>query len=476
MVESRTRAVVPVAGMLAAAGLAGVLLAGGRGGLAALCCALPLLLVGLLRLVPVAARLVDFGGSRLVGAAWILLVFSTFVWRARTTNALVSNPLDAAAQIRVALVALAGLLLLAHLLRAERGPGLPLAVKLLLAYVAVAGVAAVASPLPLFAGYRVFELAVGVAAVIAAALTDPRKALELLLACFGAILALVWVEALTMPSRSWETVNGVVGQALVGAVPSFSSNSLGVYGAVLGIWGIAQLGSSRYPPAVVRLAAFAGVATLLATQYRTGLIGFLLGLTVVVWQRRRTLVAFVVLASALLVIASGDWTVLRSRAEVVFARGNPDAVATLNSRAVFWRAAVPAIEDRPALGWGLNVGSRRVLASLGLQDTSTIHSTWFEALLGTGIVGASLLAFAWLALLASVLARERGPDRSALLGIAIVLFVRSLTGTTVELFDVLFLLFGALALAAQRLPHEAEARAALPAPRLVSLDRRAQSA
>ena len=439
--------------------------------LAALACVLPLLLVVFLRLVPVLAGLLDFGGSRLVGFAWLLLVLSTFVWRVRATDTLVSNPLDAAAQIRVGLVALAGLLLLAYLLRAPRGQALPLAVKLLVAYVGVAAVAAVGSPLPLFAGYRVLELAVGTAAVGAAAIADPRKALELMLACLGGILMLVWIEALTMPERGWEPVHGVVGVALVGAMPSFSSNSLGAYGAIVGIWGVAQLDSTRYPRTVVRAAAVGGVVTLLATQYRTGLIGFLLGLTVVVWQRRRMLVAFVVLGTALLVLASGDWDVLRSRAQVVFARGNPDSVASLDSRAVFWRAALPAIEERPTLGWGLNVGSRRVLASLGLQDTSTIHSTWFEALLGTGIVGGALLAFAYLALLASALARTRGPDRSALLGMAIVLIVRSLTGTTVELFDVLFLLFGALALGG-RLPTEAPVAVGLRAPRATALDER----
>jgi len=266
---------------------------------------------------------------------------------------------------------------------------------------------------------------------------------------------------LAMPGHGWETVHGAVPYALVGYLPSFSSNSLGAYAAVLAIWGIAQLGSREYPRAVVRLACVGGVATLLATQYRTGLIGFLLALAYVAWQRRRTVAVFVVVASAMLVLASGDWTVLRTRAEVVFARGNADAVGTLNSRAVFWRAALPAIEQRPALGWGLNVGSRRVLASLGLEDTSTIHSTWFEALLGTGLVGTGLLAHAYLAMLAAALARERGPERSALVGIAVVLLVRSFTGTTVELFDVLGLLFGAVALAA-RGPAYAAAAARLP--------------
>jgi hypothetical protein len=54
---------------------------------------------------------------------------------------------------------------------------------------------------------------------------------------------------------------------------------------------------------------------------------------------------------------------------------------------------------------------------------------------------------------------------------AIVLIVRSLTGTTVELFDVLFLLFGALALGG-RLPTEAPVAVGLRAPRAAALDER----
>ena len=429
-------------------------LATGNVALAVAISATPLLVLGSARAAPVVARLTEINGSHALGLAWVLLVVSTFVWRGRTTDALVSNPLDSAALIRVGLVALAGLLLLPFLVRAPVAR-LPLSITLLVGFVAVALVSAVGSPLPLHALYRVAELSVGLAAVIvvaAAAASEWRKALDLVLACLGAILALAWIEAIVFPARAWETVNGVVDRALIGYYPSFSSNGLGAYGAVLGIWGIAQLGSPHYRRWVVVLAAVGGVATLLATQYRTGIIGFLLALTYVAWRRRRLLLAFVVLAAALLVVASGNWTSLRTRTEVVFARGNPDAVANLDSRTFFWKAAEPSIRERPVFGWGLNVGSRHVLASLGLQNTSTIHSTWFEALLGTGVVGTVLLGGAYLALLAAALARN-DPDRVAIVGVLIVLLVRSLTGSTIELFDLLFLLFGALALAARAPPR-----------------------
>jgi O-antigen ligase len=438
-------------GVVAASVAVAAALATGNVALAVAVSGAPLVVLGGARAAPAFGRLMEIHGSHTVGLAWLLLVVSTFVWRGRTTDALVSNPLDSAALIRVGLVALAGLLLLPFLVRTPVRR-LPLPIALLVGFVAVALVSAVGSPLPLHALYRVAELSVGLAAVIVVAsarTSEWRKPLDLVLACLGGILAVAWVEAIVFPARAWETVSGVADRALIGYYPSFSSNGLGAYGAILGIWGIAQLGSPHYRRWIVALAAVGGVTTLLATQYRTGMIGFLLALTYVAWQRRRLLLAVVVLAAALLVVASGNWTSLRTRTEVAFARGNPDAVANLDSRTFFWKAAEPSIRERPVFGWGLNVGSRHVLAGLGLQNTSTIHSTWFEALLGTGVTGTVLLGGAYLALLAAALARKHDPERAAIVGILVVLFVRSLTGSTIELFDLLFLLFGALALAAR---------------------------
>lgn len=448
--------------MTVAACVVGGLLATDRAEVAVLVVVAPLVAYGGVLACPAIARLLELGGSRVVGLAWLLLIASTFVWRQRTTQSLVSEPLDSAAVVRVGLVAAAALLLLVHLVRASVGERLPASVKLLGAYTAIAFASAVASPLPLFAAYRAIELTVGLAAIVAAATVGRsqwQRPLELIVACLGAIVTVAWIEAVALPHLAWESHSGALAPSLVGAIPSFSSNTLGQFGAFLGIWGIAHAGTRAYPRRVLLFATFAGVATLLATQYRTGVIGFLLALTAVAWQRRRTAFTAAVLAGVLLIVASGEWKSLRQETEVLFARGNPGAVQTLDSRTIFWRASLPYVEERPLLGWGLNVGTREVLSGLGRDLTSTIHSTWFEALLGTGVVGVALLALAFAALLASALARKRDALRAALVGIAIVLLVRSLTGGTIELFDPDVLLFGALALAVR-----APVRVAAPDP------------
>jgi O-antigen ligase len=415
--------------------------------LALVLAALPLFAVAGAAAVPRIHVLLKLASSETVGLAWVILIVSTFVWRGRTTEALTENPLDAAAFVRVACVVLAGLLLAAHLLRAPLGVGVPLPLKLFVGYVAAAFIAAVASPQPLIASYRALELGVGILAFLAVACEPPQRwtrALDLVLACLAGILVLVWIESMAIPHRAWEQVHGVVPWALTGAMPSFSSNSVGEYGAILGIWGLASIDTRRRGFAAA--AALGGIGTLLAAQYRTGIIAFVAALAFVVWRRRQFALALAAVATASLVVASGQSSALRGRAEVVFARGNADTVKTLDSRSIYWNAALPSVRERPIFGWGLNVGTRRVLSALGLQTTSTIHSTWFEALLGTGVVGAALLAGAFLTVIGAAL-RCRGPDGVAAGGVLIVLTIRSLTGSTVELFDVNTLLLGAVALA-----------------------------
>jgi O-antigen ligase len=420
---------------------------------------LPLLLVAAGSLVETTQRLIAFNGHRIVGGIWLILIASTLVWRGRSTQSLESNPLDAAALVRVALIGLGGLLalmFLAHPPKSTQRRRLPLPVTLLVLYVVAAFAGAATSRLPMFAGYRAVELGAGALALLAVFRSgeeNSMKAVELVLAVIGAIVIVAWIEAIAVPSRGWEPAyGGVIKHALIGYEPSFSSNTLGEYGALLAVWGIVNLRSGRYRRGFVLAAAVGGVATLVVTQYRTGIIAFGAACLVIVWQRRQLVLGLLVIAATLIVIGSGGSHSLARQGETAFARGNTEAVSTLDSRTVYWSAALPYIEARPVQGWGLNVASRDVLATLGLQDVTTIHSTWVEALLGTGIVGTSFLAGAYLLTLGAAARRRRDATGLALMAMALVMLVRSATGSTVELFDLNYLLLGALALAAAARP------------------------
>jgi O-antigen ligase len=124
---------------------------------------------------------------------------------------------------------------------------------------------------------------------------------------------------------------------------------------------------------------------------------------------------------------------------------------TLDDRTKYWHASKPLHRARPYFGWGLNVGSRRVLVSLGDNSTSTIHSTWIEALLGTGFVGTFFLAAAYVASVGRAWRVRTHPLGAAVLGMLIFDCVRSITGPTTEIFDIGFLIFAALLCTADQL-------------------------
>jgi O-antigen ligase len=380
-----------------------------------------------------------------------LLVASTFVWRTRTTMALDSNPLDSAALVRVALVATAGL---AAVVVASRQPvirGLPASLRLLGAYVAVAAVAGIASPLPLQGSYRAFELGVGfVTAVTAVSLLrgcSPAILVRFVVGAIACILALIWIEALVVPAKAWSPTVSLVPYELQGYLPQYSSNTVGLFGGLLALYGLAEAGRTHRASA---LALLAGVATLIASQYRTGIVAFIAVGFFVLWKRRPGRLALLLVA-AVPVVAGLGWGRISAQSTQVFEKGRPELVGSLDSRTVYWHAAEPYIRQRPLLGWGLNVESRRVLASLGDETTSTIHSTWVEALLGTGIVGTTFLALAFLSGVRQALRSRGSPLGLAVAAMLGFMCVRSITGTTVEIFDVGFVLFVALALSAAQL-------------------------
>ena len=75
----------------------------------------------------------------------------------------------------------------------------------------------------------------------------------------------------------------------------------------------------------------------------------------------------------------------------------PEEARELSSRLDYWSAALPVWRESPLIGKGLLTGTRfEVLAPLGLTFTSGIHSTWVEALVGTGVIGLALVSLSFL--------------------------------------------------------------------------------
>ena len=447
--------------LVALVGTTGLLVARGDELGAAAVASTPLLALFVMRAHAIVAR--QPSALVIASAVWVMAIASAFVWRGRSTTQLYADPLDGAALVRVALIAATLWLAAATIVQFGIPRRVPLPLRLLAGYAAVACVAALTSPHLLNAGYRVVEVIAGVVAAIAAMTLLGRNAGRMMLRVSMDVVTIlvlvIWAEAILLPGRAWIRTLGNIPYTLNGYMPSFSSNTVGVFGGLLALWSLAQLlgrrsGSaarswSLLPPG---LGLFLGVATLVASQYRTGFIGVAAGtIALLLVQRRYRLVLMLGLALAVAVAYLGVNQV-ESKATQAFEKGQPELLHTLNSRTVYWHAAFHLVEQRPLAGWGLNVGGRQALVAIGDDETGGVHGTWPQALVDTGILGALFLLGAFVSALViaarAAFAAPQNARAAAVLAMLIFLAVRSLTGPTIDSFNELFPVFLALVLAA----------------------------
>ena len=381
----------------------------------------------------------------------LLLLASSLVWRVRTTDDIAADPLDAAGQIRVGFVGLAGLLALIALVwpapEQERVGRAPLPFRLYAAYVLVVFAGAPLSVEPLLTAYRGVELATAVLVLLAARQrvgleAIPRIGATLYWFMVG-LVAVVWAEVILVPSLA---VQPLLNQAapvpwnIQGVYPSIASNGVGTLGVTLAIWSLARARDRTgqgLRPAVAYLLAAVGVVTLLASQYRTGYGALVVGVGVLLALRNRRLLVLGILLGAAGWLAFLGPSVVKEALPFLL-RGQTTAEARgLTSRVEWWEASIPVWKKSPLVGRGLLTGTRfEVLARLGLRDTGGIHNTWIEVLVGTGLVGLALLAAAAAVSLRRALTLALDHRGSILpLLLLLVMLVRSVTGNTFESFQ-----------------------------------------
>jgi hypothetical protein len=408
------------------------------------------LLVGILQ--PVLKKHVQPGYLH-VEVPVLLLLTSTLTFRLRDAETLADNPLDAAAAFRImCVVAALGLALLSF---ATRGRVSAEEQRLLRSrpfriyglYILVVFLGAPLSVFPLFTLYRGFELAAGWIVLVAARRSVGWSAIpriESTMYWFTvALIASVWVGVALFPSLALlDTDTFLLGASplpwqLQGVIPAISSNGVGDMGATIALWSLGYRYSKTHPSGPSRRVAgwiaILGLLTLVGAQYRTGYIGAAAGLLLLAALRKRKYLVLVVMAGVVAALFWGSQIV--STAEPYVLRGQSADVATdLSGRLYWWNQALPVWRESPFLGNGLLTGTRfEVLERIGSGETSTIHNTWIEALVGTGLIGTFLLAAAVLIVLRRALWEALSP--TGLLAPMLVLtmmLVRSITGTTFE--------------------------------------------
>jgi O-antigen ligase len=403
-----------------------------------------------------------------VEAPVFLLLVSTLVFRGRSADELAYNPLDAAAQFRVLCVALALMLgAMALISRPHAAPSngrltsLPIRLYFLYVFVVFLG-APVSIDLPLTA-YRGVELLTGLIVMVGARRSVGDEAGErigtvLYWFTVGLLLS-VWIGYVVAPDLAVAHLTNKevpIGWQISGVVPSISSNGVGTLGILLTFWSLARLRRLPSPTTLRRGLAYAlaglGVASLIFAQYRTGYVAFVIGLLIYLLFGRKWVLATLVVIVVLGAIAMGPSSLVKDAEPFALRGQTTEQASELSSRVEFWTAAIPVWQRSPLIGGGLLTATRfEVLAPLGFTDVSAIHSTWVEALVGTGLIGLALLSLSFLVMVKRAFVRAlRSGDLVPVLLLAVTA-VRTITGNTFETFGYLAMIFLWLALA---LPDE----------------------
>jgi O-antigen ligase len=351
-----------------------------------------------------------------VEVPFLLVLLSIVQWRTRTLAASSESAVDPAVLLRTLLQGLA-LALTAISMARRRAADATFADRLpITLYLTFSGAALIAAPLavrPSLVLYQVFQLALATLVVFVAVRTYPSARSRLIDTAFwftvGAV-GLTWLEAFAVPSKGFESVltfeSGVASPIPVrlhGILPETNSDTVGMYGAILCLWG-AGLASTvrrglkrRYV-----LLSLLGAATVVASQYRTGYAMIAAGLFILVafGASRRIATAIIVsfcaviVVPAVIILAGSN---IEETGQGLAFRGQTAKLAQSGTgRTKLWEGEIKVWEESPIVGHGLISASRyEVIGPLG-SEVNQAHSTWFEALGDTGLLGAVTLAAAFL--------------------------------------------------------------------------------
>jgi O-antigen ligase len=388
-----------------------------------------------------------------------LLLLTTLAFRARDAETLAKNPLDAQGIFRLACIGLAlGLALIALLspgrkAAVDRITTRPIRFYYLYALVVLIGVTV--SVFPLLTAFRWFEVVVPLFVLAGAYRSVGFESIvrieRMLYGYIVLLLGSVWLGVLLFPSLTVDRINSPIPLRIQGIYPGVSSDSTGNLGVLLILWTLARLLrplserplSNSFGMAMIGF----GFISLIGAQYRTGYVALAVALALLLVLQKKKVWATLAVAAAIGMATLGGSFI--ADAQPYLLRGaTTEQASRLSGRTTYWALAIPVWRESPIIGGGLQTATRfEVLTQLeGGKEVQNIHSTWIEALVGTGLLGVACLAVSLLIALRRALGQALRGGRLVPALVLAVMTVRTLTGGSIEQGGDTSLLFLTLAM------------------------------
>jgi O-antigen ligase len=376
---------------------------------------------------------------------WFLAILSSQVFRIRDTDSIVDAPLDAWAIFRIGLMLIVGIVLIARL---PQTPWLGSLTRGLLGGLTIYAVFAVASTTwsvnPAWTFYKSTEYLVDLI-LLAALLTAAgsangyKRVLDWMWLITGALVATVWVGVFLWPEQALVRGSDVLGPRISGVLPIMDQNLVGEYGAILAIVAATRLlvreGESGHRAFYFATLAV-GLVTLVESQTRSAIVGFLIAFVVVLLLlKRRNLIVWggAGLVAVVCLTGAGDWL-----STAYLRDDHPQGLETVSGRLPRWEAGWASFLDRPIAGYGAFAAQRFAIgADIGDSELTDVLNTYLDVLLGTGIIGlmalvAVLIRASWWLLTAAMNPCVGALERAIALetiGVLTIEMARSLVST-----------------------------------------------
>jgi O-antigen ligase len=342
---------------------------------------------------------------------WFLLFLSGLVFRLRAVQDIDQSALDFWAIYRLGLVAIVGLVLCVRLV-SERTSWLEVlfsgSLGVLAIYSLLSVVSTVWSVRPPWTFYKSIEYLVDLAtisAVVASvrSVREYRKFANWTWILLGLLVASAWIGAIIDPADgllSGENL-GPLTVRLEGVMPSVDANTIGEICAMLALVALNRLLND--PEAKHNRGWYGGLfsaslVTLVFSQTRAAMVGFVVGLAVMLFVTRRfALTATLGGISAIGAAIALTFTNFGRTFSAYLVRGqSAQELQGLSGRLDVWQASFDAFLRRPWTGYGGFAGSRFVvlpgIASQGYASSAL--STYIDSLLDLGVWGPLLILVA----------------------------------------------------------------------------------
>jgi O-antigen ligase len=329
-------------------------------------------------------------------ALWLLLFLSSLVFRIRDVESIRDEPIDLWAVYRIVLVCIAALVLLVRLV-VNRPEWVPSLFRGLIGTLTVYALISIASTLwsiyPAWSLYKSLEYLVDIAllgAVVATvrSATTYKTLFDWTWVLQAGLLGTVWMGALLWPSKAFVVEGELIPVRISGVLPAMDQNEVGKSAAFLAIVALSRL---QFPAARGRQIFYwvvlaCSVGTMVLSQTRVAIVGFLLGAVLVLFFSKRLGVITVLALTVVLLLSLTSFGNVVSK---FWQRGeNQESLQAFSGRLPVWEFGWQTFLKHPVLGSGAYAGGRfAVVAAVADPRWSSTLNEYLEIAAGTGICG-----------------------------------------------------------------------------------------